>query len=597
VVVAAAAAAARGGLLGVRGNPSGAGSCTSPANWHGPARGGSGGYALEIGGSGGAGLAGGARVPVSLEGAGDFKGFLVKVSEGAFEGPEALGASGGSESVQFMSQCGGGRDHLTHVSSSRKARVSADFVAPLVTEDTEVTISAMPMVSTSQWYALTETITVRATPAAAPPPSAPPPSPPPPVTAGDQPPPPPPLPPPPLQTPPVPPPPLSPPPPPSPPPPLPQGACPPSSLGYACSIEPKVPPPASLTDRVVLHWTLDLEEQKVSLCLETPAQGWASLGVQKNPGQMVPGEAVVGQLPDAGGPSIESYKMSGYSPSSVMKDPRQSLELASIERVGDVLRLSFSRKLVNGGDLALKESGSTLFMFAYSSGDWPAFHSVYGSFDLDLSNGAAADIALHSMEEKAYYAVHAILGALAWCVCVPLAVSSARKTWEPAASGLKARWFKLHRALNAVAFVFTVAGVSIGLALLKGSVSIHGLLGISTFALSTAQIVIAVVRPPGGHAWRQVWYWAHKVIGYLTLIVGVTTCFLGTVEIRDNQIWATKEALPVMLALLCVALASAVVSGFGWSALLLYRQGVHGKRAGLPPSDGVAVEMQRDIHT
>lgn len=329
----------------------------------------------------------------------------------------------------------------------------------------------------------------------------------------------------------------------------------------------------------------------MSLCLETPSQGWASLGVQKNPGQMAPGEAVVGQLPDAGGASIESYKVSGYSPSSVTKDPRQSLESASIERVGGVLRLSFSRKFENGGDLALKESGSTLFMFAYSSGEWPAFHSVYGSFDLDLSSGVAVDIALYSGEEKAYYAVHAILGALAWCVCVPLAVSSARKTWEPAASGLKARWFKLHRALNAVAFVFTLAGVSIGLALLKGSVSVHGILGISTFALSTAQVIIALVRPPAGHAWRQVWYWAHKVIGYLTLLVGVTTCFLGTIEIRDNQIWATKEALPVMVALLCVALASAVVSGFGWSALLVHRQDEHGKRAP-PPSGGVAVELR-----
>ena len=57
-------------------------------------------------------------------------------------------------------ECGDGRSHLSHGSTARLERVTAYFVAPDVTEDTEVTLRAYPMVSTREWYALAETVTV-----------------------------------------------------------------------------------------------------------------------------------------------------------------------------------------------------------------------------------------------------------------------------------------------------------------------------------------------------------------------------------------------------------------------------------------------------
>ena len=389
-------------------------------------------------------------------------------------------------------------------------------------------------------------------------------------------------------------------------------------MGYACSYEPELPGTAGAGERFVMHWTLlpatEDRNAEVSVCLEkSPAVGWVSLGVQKTVGQMVPGEAVVGML-DGGAEGagvravdLPSYSSSAYSPGVWGEDPRQALFEEQLERVGDVLRVRFSRELENGGDFPYLESGKTPFMFAYSPLPWPAPHFVFASFELSLESGAAEEVEAVTTAQKALYSVHAVLGALAWCVCVPFSVASARKTWESPASGetnLKARWFKLHRALNTATAVLTLGGAAIGYSLLAArpgkKLSLHGVLGTLTTCLMVLQIALAVSRPPGDSARRVLWYWAHRIIGYLTLAAGVLACALGALRVRDIGMWAAREAVPVMLALLCVAFFSSAGLGLGWSALLVGRLRGHRARraaAAAPSGNGspgsVALEMQR----
>merc|ERR1719247_1667305 len=98
----------------------------------------------------------------------------MKVSGGGFQEPLGFGVDEGSRpAVNFMGECGDGRSHLSHGSTARLERVTAYFVAPDATEDTEVTLRAYPMVSTREWYALAETVTVRAASASAAPPPVP----------------------------------------------------------------------------------------------------------------------------------------------------------------------------------------------------------------------------------------------------------------------------------------------------------------------------------------------------------------------------------------------------------------------------------------
>jgi len=361
----------------------------------------------------------------------------------------------------------------------------------------------------------------------------------------------------------------------------------------------------------VMHWTLTLDSgnrSAVSVCLEkSPAVGWVGLGVQKTVGRMVPGQAVVGSLDGgAGGGGVHaaellSYSSSSYSAASA-SESHLHLSDERLERVGDVLRVRFTRVLEMEGYIPYLESGKTPFMFAYGPGAWPAPHSVFGSFELSLESGAAEGIEAVSAGRKALYAFHAILGALAWCVCIPFSIASARKTWEPPAAGgpcLKARWFKIHRALNTAAAVLTLGAAVIGYSLLAArpgkKLSLHGILGTLTACFMVVQIALAVSRPPGDHARRFLWYWAHKIIGYLTLSVGVATCALGAIAIRDTEVWAAKEAVPVIVALLCVALFSSAGLGLLWSKLLVGR--LRSRRAhaaaAAAPAGGVALEMQR----
>ena len=361
----------------------------------------------------------------------------------------------------------------------------------------------------------------------------------------------------------------------------------------------------------MMHWTLTLDSgnrSAVSVCLEkSPAVGWVGLGVQKTVGRMVPGQAVVGSLDGgAGGGGVHaaellSYSSSSYSAASA-SESHLHLSDERLERVGDVLRVRFTRVLEMEGYIPYLESGKTPFMFAYGPGAWPAPHSVFGSFELSLESGAAEGIEAVSAGRKALYAFHAILGALAWCVCIPFSIASARKTWEPPAAGgpcLKARWFKIHRALNTTAAVLTLGAAVIGYSLLAArpgkKLSLHGILGTLTACFMVVQIALAVSRPPGDHARRFLWYWAHKIIGYLTLSVGVATCALGAIAIRDTEVWAAKEAVPVIVALLCVALFSSAGLGLLWSKLLVGR--LRSRRAhaaaAAAPAGGVALEMQR----
>ena len=163
-------------------------------------------------------------------------------------------------------------------------------------------------------------------------------------------------------------------PPPSPPPPLisspppPPVWCAPGAsaselVDYDCSIEPAV-------TGVTMHYRTSVTFLHVQVQAQGTPSGWIGLGFASS---MFGATAVIG-LPDDS--TVKLYRLGGYSAADVTVLPDQSdLEGASLEKVDQVLKMSFRMRLPTaGGPVAITTDGSaTPLIFARG----PAAHLSY----------------------------------------------------------------------------------------------------------------------------------------------------------------------------------------------------------------------------
>ena len=104
--------------------------------------------------------------------------------------------------------------------------------------------------------------------------------------------------------------------------------------------------------------------------LEVQAAAWIAWAVSRN-GQMVPANAVIG-LPDDN--TVEKYPLTEYATPSPSN--QQTLMGTSITQEGTTTIMTFGKKLVEEGEVPIKENGNNHFLFAHGTDNTLGYHGT-----------------------------------------------------------------------------------------------------------------------------------------------------------------------------------------------------------------------------
>ena len=119
--------------------------------------------------------------------------------------------------------------------------------------------------------------------------------------------------------------------------------------------------------------------------LEVQAAAWIGWAVSQN-GQMVPANAVIG-LPDKN--TVEKYPLTAYATPSPSK--QQTLTGTSITQEGTTTIMTFGKRLVEEGEVRIKENGNNHFLFAHGRDNTLGYHGP---------NRVSVNVNLGSEEEE-----------------------------------------------------------------------------------------------------------------------------------------------------------------------------------------------------
>ncbi|KAJ7388047.1 DOMON domain-containing protein frrs1L [Desmophyllum pertusum] len=125
-----------------------------------------------------------------------------------------------------------------------------------------------------------------------------------------------------------------------------------------------------------------------------------------------------------------------------------------------------------------------------------------------------------------------------------------RQVWEPTELfGVKA-WFAVHRTLMTLTVLLTVTGIIVIFVQVNGwsvGAGPHPYLGIIVLVLALAQPIMAAFRPHPGEPRRNIFNWAHRIVGTTALILGVVTIYFG-LDIFDLGSGMDKSGLYAVIS-------------------------------------------------
>lgn len=163
--------------------------------------------------------------------------------------------------------------------------------------------------------------------------------------------------------------------------------------------------------------------------------------------------------------------------------------------------MKFTKLLVEGDETPVTLQGSNSFLYAIGSDNDFGIHSFRRSFTFDFANAGSAIVAAGA-GNKGLWRTHGILMALAWAILVPLGIgASILRKILPLPDGM---WFQVHRGLNSLGLLFTIAGFAIAVYLIgdEGGDSAkhfqtvrHRKVGLTVFLFAIVQALSGIFRP------------------------------------------------------------------------------------------------------
>jgi len=305
--------------------------------------------------------------------------------------------------------------------------------------------------------------------------------------------------------------------------------------GYACMAE--------INDKIDLHWAASGDSVSVAVVAETT--NYVAFGPSED-AKMAGSEVVIGSSTL----QVQPYKLTSQSTSGVQVDSSQTIESASLEEVGGVTTLKYTRQLDNGGNLVISKSGENRMVWAIGPSDSLAHHSSRGVIDWSLAGGVSSVSLVND-----YHVAHAVLMLLSWGVAMPLGMLIARFTKHfQATPGKKPFWFTWHIRIQIGSLVVALIAFILALVKLENGIPVthaHGVLGVVVMALGLFQPLNAALRPAPTADKRVYWNWIHWGTGRGVLVLVVPTIFLGIKRLADkdgsdslrNGLWGGYGAL------------------------------------------------------
>ncbi|MES1909026.1 MAG: hypothetical protein MHM6MM_001839 [Cercozoa sp. M6MM] len=340
----------------------------------------------------------------------------------------------------------------------------------------------------------------------------------------------------------------------------------------------------------IMRWRFDADKQDssqrvltVQLASSTLSQGYVALGFNR---ERMLGNAYVARI--------------GSTSSQVSSDALATVSMTA-KSVSGVTHISDTtvKSVLTGSDngehfvlfsVPLSETGieygfgrTTSVVWATHSqtlsDDWQLQqHQSRGAIKVDFTSGN--NITVGGVPPLVY--AHGVLMTLAWLVCAPLAVMSARylkihdmnqaytrsreqgatlqRSLELKQSGGAAdqlsmireiarmatpstRWFRYHRlfailttALTFAAFVLITVHISDegGSHFVASSVGVHGVLGFVAFLFMLAQVTMGLLRPPVGDSDMRQWFeFVHRLMGRLLIPLMLVVVALGLIRSEE----------------------------------------------------------------
>jgi hypothetical protein len=237
-------------------------------------------------------------------------------------------------------------------------------------------------------------------------------------------------------------------------------------------------------------------QDTISIVFEAPTLAWVGWAVSEE-GFMVGSEAVIG-FPETG--EVLKYTLGDQSLSGVQPKPadQQTLIDASIRQVDGSTVLSFTKILVEPGEIPIKIDGDNVFLSSWGFSDTLSVHAARGSY---LLSGEALEVRKQSL-----WKAHGWLAAIAWGVLSPLAIaSSVLRRFFPQED----TWLQVHRGLNTLVVAFTLAAFVIAVVAInqetpsgadpnhfdKSLSGGHRSIGLVIFVLALLQAMGGIFRP------------------------------------------------------------------------------------------------------
>lgn len=232
--------------------------------------------------------------------------------------------------------------------------------------------------------------------------------------------------------------------------------------------------------------------------------------------------------------------LGSYSGGSTVDDQQVTWTLGSA--VGNQYRYIVEVPMVNYDqfDFGTDRGAEFTMLYARGAGNF-AYHSERG-FTTGLTQedieAGTAEAGVGTIEPTGSQKAHAWCMGLAWGVCAPLAILSARlKQCVPGllteVGGMQF-WFQVHRICNYTTVILTVIGFIIALTMVEVdhfSFS-HAQIGLVVTIFAFLQPFIAYVRPHKGEENRTVWEVVHISVGVTCMILGLANVMGGIDEIE-----------------------------------------------------------------
>ncbi|KAG7373369.1 DOmon domain containing protein [Nitzschia inconspicua] len=314
------------------------------------------------------------------------------------------------------------------------------------------------------------------------------------------------------------------------------------------------------------------EQDTITFVYTVPAAAWAGIAFSDNGGFMIGSQAVIG-LPDDG--TVLKYNLNAKSNAGVVPfaDAQQTLIDASVAQNGDTTILTFTKIMVEDGEIPIVLGGNT-FLGAWGFGNNLGVHAVRESFALDL----AGDGEIENLENRkeSYWKAHGFIAGIAWGLLSPLAIAASvlRKLFDGPL------WFQIHRSLNILVVVSTIIAFGLAVAAINQETpegaspqhfnpdpNPHKLVGLVIFIIAIVQALLGIFRPHVPEAGQKKssarvgWEILHRCLGFICLGMAIYQVQSG-IKIYLNIFNSSADYILTIFWTVIGCILGAMVLGF-----------------------------------